>query len=144
VISFIDRLTAKQDPNDRDAEGWEPYDNQSRERIMDCCLAAEIFKYDKAMVLNNCVWVDITMSSMRSTHRHQCDARKPIYRAGNRKHIAASNAASKVLTCLGSEPRKVVTASSRRTMHKKQAGTATIAPRSTTEPVERINMQFKP
>jgi len=144
VISLIDRLTAKQDPNDGDTERWEPYDNQSRERIMDCCLAAEILKYNKAMVLNNCVWVGITMSSVRSTPRHQCDVRKPIYRAGNRKHVAASKAASKVLTCLGSELRKVVITSSRRAMHKKQAGIATIAPRRTTEAVEKINMQFTP
>jgi len=111
---------------------------------MDCCLAAKILKYNKAMVLNNCVWVGIMISSVTSISRHQCDARKPIYRAGNKKHVAASKATSKVLPSLGSEPRKVVIASSRRAMHKKEAGTATIAPRSTTEAVENINMLFEP
>ena len=142
VISLIDRLTAKQDPNYGDTERWEPHYDQSRERIIDCCLAAEILKYRKAMVLNNCVWFGITMSSVTSTSRHQRDARKPIYRPGNRKHITASKAASKALPCLGLELRGVVTASSRRAMHKKQAGIAIIAPRSTTEAVENINMLF--
>jgi hypothetical protein len=142
VISLIDRLTAKQDPDYGDTERWEPYDDQSRERIIDCCLAAEVLKYRKAMVLNNCIWFGITMSSVTSTSRHQCDARKPIYRPGKRKHITASKTASKVLPCLGLELRGVVTASSRRAMHKKQAGIATIAPRSTTEAVENVRMLF--
>jgi len=109
---------------------------------MDCCLAAEILKYSKAMILNNCVCVGIMMSSATSTARHQCDARKPMYRAGNRTHVAASKAASYILFRPFSTPRREVIASSRREMHKKQPGRATMAPRSTTEAVESVNILF--
>ena len=61
---------------------------------MDCCLAAKIPKYDKTSILNDCVCIGIIMSSVTPTARHQCDARKPMYKAGNKTHIAASKATS--------------------------------------------------
>jgi hypothetical protein len=91
-VAISDRLTAIDDSNYGDADRWKPHDNQSRQRVLDRCLAAIIFKYNKATVLNNCVCVDVSFEM--SAARYQHDARKPMYRAGNNKHATASKALS--------------------------------------------------
>lgn len=49
------RLTAEEDPDYGDTDGRYPNDNQGGEIITDSRLAAEILKYNKATILNNCV-----------------------------------------------------------------------------------------
>lgn len=105
---------------------------------MDCCLAAKILKYNKTTILNNCVCIGIVVSFVSLTPRHQCDSRKPIYRAGNRKHITTSEANPYILPRVRSKSRKEEIASRRREMHRKHPGMATIAPRSTTEAIENV------
>lgn len=46
---------AEENPDYADTEGRKPNDNQGGKIISDCCLAAEILKYNKATILNNCV-----------------------------------------------------------------------------------------
>lgn len=137
---MMGRPTAEEDPDYGDTEGRKPNNNQGGERITDCCLAAEILKYDKATILNNCVCANMSLATLAT--RHRCNARKPMYSVGTKKHVEASKAVSYVLLCLCSESRMDVIASSRRPMHKKQPGRATMAPRSTTEAMERIDKLF--
>jgi hypothetical protein len=134
---MMGRPTAEEDTDYGDTEGWHPNYNQGEERIPDCCLAAIILKNNKAMVLNNCICAGMSLVTLAT--RHRCNARKPMYRIGTRMHVAVSKAVSYVLPCLCSESRMDVIASSRRAMHKKQPGRATMAPRSTTEAIEDIN-----
>jgi hypothetical protein len=142
TVAMISQPTAEEDPDYGDTEGWKPNNNQGGERITDCCLAAKILKYNKATILNNCVCAGMSLVTLATKHR--CNARKPMYTIGTRKHVEVSKVVSYVLSCLRSESRMDVIASSRRAMHKKQPGRATIAPRSTTEAVERIDKLFIP
>jgi hypothetical protein len=59
-----------------------------------------------------------------------------MYKAGTKKQVAVSKGVSYVLSCLCSESQAEVIASSRRAIHKKQQGMATMAPRSTTEAID--------
>lgn len=139
---MMSRPTAEKYPNYGDTEGWKPNNNQAGERIANCCLTAEVLKYNEATILNNCVCAGISLVILAT--RHRCNARKPMYRVGTKKHVAVSKAVSYVLPCLCSESRLVVIASSRRAMHKKHPGRATMAPRSTTEAIDNINRLSMP
>jgi hypothetical protein len=55
VLIMTGRRTAEENPDYGDTEGRKPNEYQGGEIITDCCLAAEILKYDKATILNNCV-----------------------------------------------------------------------------------------
>lgn len=128
------RPTAEKDPDYGDTEGRKPNDNQGGEIITDCCLAAEILEYNKPTILNNCVCGRMSFLSLAT--RLRCNARKPMYKAGTKKHVAVSKGISYVLSCLCLESRTEVIASSRRAIHRKQQGMATMAPRSTTDAID--------
>jgi hypothetical protein len=59
-----------------------------------------------------------------------------MYNAGSKKHATVSRGVSYVLSRLCSEPQAEVIASSRRAIHRKQQGMATMAPRSTTDAID--------
>lgn len=49
------QLTAIKDRNRGNTERWKPHHYQGKDRIMNRHLAAEVFNYNEATVLNDCV-----------------------------------------------------------------------------------------
>lgn len=98
---------------------------------MNCYLAAEVFNYKKATILNDCICLCVNHISL--ANRQENDARKLIYNTGNSRHMIASKTVRQVLPCFSSALRMEVFASSLREMHKEAPGRAAMAPKSTTE-----------
>jgi hypothetical protein len=98
---------------------------------MNSHLATEVFNYEKATILNDCVCRRVNHMTLAIGQEY--DARKLIYNIGNSRHIIASEAKRQVLPCFSSALRTEVIASSLREMHRKAPGNAAMAPRSTTE-----------
>src|SRR6266404_7234524 len=89
-VVLTSQLTAIEDCDRGSTERRKPHENQSGERSMDCHLAAEVFNYNKATILNNCICLRVT--HMKLENRQENNVRKPIYSTGNSIHMAASKA----------------------------------------------------
>jgi hypothetical protein len=53
MTALTSRLTAVEDCDCGSTNGWKPHDYQSEDRIMNRHLAAEVFNYNEATILND-------------------------------------------------------------------------------------------